>query len=210
MEEQQYFKAKVIYIGDPMCAYSYGMASEIKKLRDFAVKNNYFFEMIMGGLAPEGGKPWSAKLIEDTKTQWQEVQKETNKPFAYNLFESDKFDFCSEPACRAVVTFRELNPVLELEFFEEIQHAFFVENRDPKKNKFYKAICRKLNVDFDEFLEMFSSDEGLEETNNEFLLTREWGVESYPSILFERNGRLEYVSLGFTTFEFLRDKLLER
>jgi putative protein-disulfide isomerase len=82
---------------------------------------------------------------------WEEIHERSGQPFNYALLQRDSFNYDTEPACRAVVAARTLDPNAEHLFFELVQHHFYVQNQDPNQVDFYAPICTKLELDFARF-----------------------------------------------------------
>ena len=196
-------KENVIYVGDPMCSWCWGIAPELKKLREFAIGNDMNFSIVVGGLRPGGGDPWDAQMKEFLEHHWNEVLARTGQPFGYDLFKLDDFNYDTEPACRAVVAARPQVGIRELEFFENVQRKFYVESQDPGKLVFYQSICEAMEISFDIFSKNFNS-EGIQRlTNEEFIMNRKWGVKGYPTVLFGSNNELKLITNGYISSDVM-------
>ena len=206
-------KTEIIYVGDPMCSWCWGISPSLKQLRDHYQKEEIGFRIVVGGLRPGGGDPWNDQMKNFLKEHWAHVTEASDQPFGYQLMELDHFDYDTDPSCRAVIAARPFVKEKELEFFEEVQRKFYVESQDPKGIKFYKSICNLFGIDFDQFSKRFESKAVLEETRAEFDLTRRWGVRGYPSTVLLRNDQLFLIANGYATFDQMRsnvDELLSK
>lgn len=201
--------AKIIYVADPMCSWCYGMQTELKKLKAYfdIHQPNLKFTITVGGLRPGGGENWDENLKLNLIKDWNEVKARTNQPFSYKLLEKENFNYDTEPACRAVVAARQLNPKRELNFFFDIQHKFYAEAKDPTEIGFYESICLKNEIDFTDFIELFVSEEVKNLTHREFIMNREWGVTDFPTIIFQQEDDLYAIAKGFTSFEALKTQI---
>lgn len=200
---------KIIYVADPMCSWCYGMASELRKLKAYfeTQRPNILFTLTVGGLRPGGGDEWNSSFKATLKEHWKQIHEKTGQPFSHKLLEKEKFNYDTEPSCRAVVSARQLNPEKELSFFNAIQHKFYTESEDPTEADFYHSICLNHNIDFTDFLELFFSDEIKELTQREFIMNREWGVTAYPTIIFQKEDDLYAIARGYTSFEALKKQI---
>ena len=206
-------KTEIIYIGDPMCSWCWGISPALIKLRDHYRDKEVGYRVVVGGLRPGGGDPWNDQMKDFLKEHWGHVTEMSGQPFGYKLMERDDFNYDTEPACRAVVAARPLVNEQEMEFFEEIQRKFYVESEDPGTNEFYQSICEKFGVDYQKFLERFESEEVRYETRNEFMLNRQWGVQGYPTIVLLHQDQLFMIAHGYATFEQMQaqvDKTIAR
>ncbi len=198
---------EVVYVGDPMCSWCWGIAPNLQRLAEHCRDSGLAFRVVVGGLRPGGGDAWTGQFKRFLEHHWREIGKLTGQPFGYELLERDAFDYDTEPACRAVVAARPQAGAAELDFFYAVQRKFYVDNEDPKDVDFYRDICAALELDFDRFRERFESDEVRAETLAEFQLNRSWGVTGYPTVLVRTTDRRTTLATGYATFEDMRDRL---
>jgi putative protein-disulfide isomerase len=193
---------EIIYVGDPMCSWCWGISNHLKDLKSHF--SDYKFSVVLGGLRPGGGGAWDDQMKEFLKHHWQEVTERSGQPFGYSLFDRVDFNYDTEPPCRAVVTSRKWIRDQELEFFEAVSRKFYVDNDDPNKPEFYRSICEQFNIPFDEFLVDFESDELKLATNQDFQLNRQWGVKGYPTVLFKTGDQLYQINNGYMEFDQMK------
>ncbi|MEM7513468.1 MAG: DsbA family protein [Bacteroidota bacterium] len=198
----------VIYVGDPMCSWCWGITEHLKSFRKSLKQQGIKFEILMGGLRPGGGDPWNDKMKNFLKHHWEEVNKRSGQPFGYGLFEKESFNYDTEPACRAVVTSRNFLEADQVnDFYEEVQRKFYVDSQDPNETEFYRSICEMFEIDFEEFKSLFGSNQAKEATRNEFVLNREWGVRGYPTVLLSHKTDLHMLARGYADEEELTNRL---
>jgi len=191
---------EIIYVGDPMCSWCWGISPELNRLAKAARENGINYRIVLGGLRPGGGDPWNDQFKNFLRHHWEEVNKRSGQPFGEKLFERESFNYNTEPACRAVVCARQLAPASEERFFELVQHYFYVRNEDPNEVEFYAPICEVLNIDFERFKLLFASDELRWLTAREFRQSREWGVRGFPSVLLKKDQELQIIARGYAEF----------
>jgi putative protein-disulfide isomerase len=126
-------RQEIIYVGDPMCSWCWGISPALIQLRDHFVQEKIAFRILVGGLRPGGGDTWNEEMKDFLKHHWEKVHEKSAQPFGYKLFDLEDFNYDTEPSCRAVVAARPLVKEKEMEFFEAIQRKFYVESQDPKK-----------------------------------------------------------------------------
>ncbi len=200
---------ELIYIGDPMCSWCWGISPELNALERYATTKSIPFNIVMGGLRPGGGEEWNDEFKGFLKHHWEEVNKRSGQPFGFELFELSDFDYDTEPACRATVTARIIASSKALTFYELVQHHFYVQSKDPKNVSFYKPICEQLSIDFNEFAALFSSDDMKEATAEDFAQSRRWGVRAFPSIVYRKDEQLYLIAQGYATYQALRERVAE-
>jgi len=199
-------KPQLIYVGDPMCSWCYGMSEELSQTVSF-FDDKVELQMIMGGLRAGGGEEWNSKFKDFLKHHWEDVSKRSGQPFKYDLLKRENFDYDTEPACRAVVAIEEMDKSKSLPFFKAVQKGFYYDNEDPKSKTFYKSIVGELGLDYDRFCELFDSQEVKNNTQNHFRNAGQLGVRSFPTVLLQKNGQLYMIASGYDTFDNMRSRI---
>lgn len=199
--EAQKTGTEIIYVGDPMCSWCWGISPQLHQLEHRAAQEGIPFRIVVGGLRPGGGDPWDEKFQDFLKHHWEEVTARSGQPFGYQLFERENFNYDTEPSCRAVVAVRQLDATLEHKFFELVQHYFYVQNEDPSTDAFYQPICTRLGLDYEAFLTLFHSEEIKVATTADFQLNRQWGVRGYPTVILRKDDKLMLLATGYADFE---------
>ncbi len=201
---------EIIYVGDPMCSWCWGISNHLKQLKES--NPQYQFKIVVGGLRPGGGEVWDDRMKNFLRHHWEEVTKRSGQPFGYALFDREEFNYDTEPPCRAVVASRAWIPDQELEFYEAVSRKFYVDNEDPNEPEFYRSICEQFGIDYNKFLKSFQSEETKYATYQEFQLNRQWGVRGYPTVLFKTEDQLFQINNGYAEYEQMQaiiDKIIE-
>jgi putative protein-disulfide isomerase len=195
----------VRYVGDPMCSWCWGMSPSVSAVQELCAAEGLEFAITVGGLRAGGGDPWNQQFKKFLRQEWQHIERITGQPFGYSLLDLEHFDYDTEPTCRAIVAFQNLQaeekfPVgLTFEFFAAVQRKFYVEGEDPKQTSFYQKICTTLKVDFDAFRQLFEAAETQQLVLKEFVKCRQLGVRSFPTLLLEKNGEVTTLVEGFSS-----------
>lgn len=199
---------EIIYVGDPMCSWCWGISPALTELEDEARRRGLPMRVVAGGLRAGGGDPWDENFRSFLRHHWEEIGERTGQPFSMTLLDSEAFDYDTEPSCRAVVVARDLlDPSQAYSFFAAVQERFFAHGEDPKDVETYRALCARFDVDFNEFRKRFESPEAKARTSAEFREVRSWGVRSFPTVLLREGDDLRPVALGFATAQAMIDAL---
>ena len=102
-------KPKLIYVGDPMCSWCYGISEELSKTIDH-YQDRLELEIIMGGLRAGGGETWNTSFKDFLRHHWEDVGIKSGQPFKFDLLDRTEFDYDTEPACRAIVVIENISP----------------------------------------------------------------------------------------------------
>lgn len=188
-------KPQLIYIGDAMCSWCYGFAPEITKIKAH-FENKVDFKIINGGLRPYNTES-IVTLADFLKEHWQEISALTGQKFSYEILKKEDFIYDTEPASRAVVVCRNLNPEKEFEFFKATQELFYFQNKETNKADSYKELVAKFGINFNEFEKQFNSEEVKQQTKKEFEMASSIGVSGFPSLVLFQNGKYISIANGY-------------
>jgi len=198
---------EIIYVGDPMCSWCWGISPQLNALQRYSNQAGIPFTMVMGGLRAGGGDEWNSDFKNFLKHHWEEVNKRSGQPFGYALFNQETFNYDTEPACRAIVTIRAMAPQKALNFYEWVQHSFYVDSKDPKEVSFYESICKKLSIDFTLFSQKFTSQEMKVATQKDFVQSRSLGASGFPSVIYRKKDQVHFIARGFANYESMKARL---
>jgi putative protein-disulfide isomerase len=187
-------KTKIIYVGDPLCSWCYGFAPEIAKVKEHF--DSLHFQVVIGGLRPYNTETM-ADIGDLLKEHWEAVEKRSDQPFNYGIIEDKTFVYDTEPPARAVIVMRELNKDAEFEFFKEVQHLFYEQNKNTNDVKVYLPLLEKHEVDSEEFENTFESQWAKMEVKKDFQLATQMSVSGFPALLLDHEGKFYVVCKGY-------------
>ena len=196
---------ELIYIFDPLCGWCYGMTPVVQRIRT-ELADQLQVSVLSGGMitgervAPLGAK-WNY-----IKNALQDVEKAAGVRFgeAYlQLGEEGTNMQDSEPPCRALTVFRQLNtdPSRVIDFAHDIQQAHYFHGLDLNEPATYIPIIRRYDLDAAEFQRRLALPEIATATRQEFAAVARIGVQGFPTLLL-RVGEQGYVlARGFQPYE---------
>lgn len=189
---------ELIYVGDPMCSWCWGIAPELQALVD--AHPELPLRIVVGGLRPGPnaqtvGPEFAGRLAH----HWEDVQRRSGQPFDRTLLDDHGWLYDTEPACRAVVVMRELASHETFRFFKRLQHAFYAEGRAVWDPEIYDELIEGFDVDPDEFMDAFGSRDAVKATWQDFSLARSWGINGFPTIVLRQGSTGQVIARGYTT-----------
>jgi len=193
------YKPTLIYIGDPMCSWCYGIAPELDKVKNhFGEKLDY--EVVMGGL-----RPYNTQTMSELKSfltdHWQHVKQASQQPFNYDILNNTSITYDTEPPCRAVVAVRQIDNSKSLSFFKNVQSAFYKDNKNMHLVESYYDALNSVNIDKREFTELFNSDQLKNDVKKDFQMAASLGVNSFPTILLKVGKEYSVIAKGYAKGE---------
>ena len=197
----------LLYVADPMCSWCYGFAPVIDALADH-FGERLPINLLMGGLRAGNTKPMTDADKKAISGHWKKVAASTGQPFDFGLFDREGWIYDTEPACRAVVTMRLLNPRLALGYKGRVQTAFYAENRDTTKEAVLADIAGEAGVDREIFFAEMISPEAKNATMRDFLTAQESGIRGFPTLLAgDGTGHYLTITNGYRPIDGLPEAL---
>ena len=194
----------LIYVGDTMCSWCHGFSPELDKLKSNHPELN--FRLVMGGLRPYNTEK-AIDMAEFLRSHWVEIGERTGQPFSLDILDDPNFIYDTEPASRAVVVARLMNPEIEYEFFKAVQHAFYAGNKNTNDVKTYLEIAKEYDLDVAEYEKLFTSEEAQLHTRSDFKLSSDMGVRGFPSMILKVGSRFVQIANGYQKAENIEEIL---
>jgi len=196
-----------IYVADPMCSWCYGFAPVISALEQ-QFRGRLPMRLVMGGLRAGNTQPMRAKDKDYIRDAWTRVGAASGQPFDVSFFDRDGFIYDTEPACRAVVTIRALDPPRALAMMSRIQSAFYAENRDVTSTEVLADIAAEDGHDRAAFLDAFLSADVRNAAFRDFLTAQEMGVRGFPTLIVgSKTAGYTLVTNGFRPLDGLPEAI---
>lgn len=189
---------EIIYVGDPMCSWCWGIAPELDELS--RQRSDLPFRIVLGGLRPGA----DAAVVDDRMAaslahHWEEVGTRSRQPFDHLLLDQRGWLYDTEPACRAVVVMRELDEELAWPLFKRLQHLFYAEGVMLSDPAVYRSIVADFAVDVDDFVAAFDSNTAVTQTWQDFAAARKWGITGFPTVFVRDGEKGHLLARGYTT-----------
>lgn len=197
---------KLIYVGDPMCSWCWGIANDLEQIKE-EYSDKLGFEILLGGLRPGGGEEWTSEFREMIKSHWEHVEQASGQPFDYSFFDRDQFNYDTEPPARAVRVVRDLNPDKEWLFFKSLQKMFYAENRNIDDLNELEKACSETDIDFHQFQQKFLSQEYKQLVNKDFMFAQQMGIRGFPSVVLKKGEEYHAVTMGYSNYDRMNEIL---
>jgi len=194
---------EILYFGDPMCSWCWGFMPVIKSIHN-EFNDTAPLSIILGGLHAYDDFPMSADYKKSIRHHWEDVNKATDAVFDYRFFDRDGFILNTEPACRAVVTVRKIDPSVALPFYESISRCFYAENKDTTDQQTFEPLAEQVGINIEQFFEDFKSDETIVETKSDFQFSKNLGVTGFPTVIVKENKKMALLTAGYQPYQNLK------
>jgi putative protein-disulfide isomerase len=199
--------SRLLYIADPMCSWCWGFSPVMDKVRDH-FGQELPIRLLMGGLRPGTEEPMTLGKKMEIRDHWEHVQQASDQPFDFAFFDREEFIYDTEPASRAVVVVRRLEPDRVFDYFKSVQEAFYARNRDVTDPEVLAVIAVELGLDTEAFTAEFRTGQTITETWRDFETSRRLGVTGFPTLLAgSEDGGYEVITAGYRKWEAVKEAI---
>lgn len=187
-----------------MCSWCWGFAPTINELR-----RSYPVKIVLGGLAPDSDAPMADETRAYVQQAWRDVAATTGAEFNFDFWTQCAPRRSTYPANRAVVLARRQG--LEWQMLKAIQHAYYLQARNPSDAPVLADLASEIGMDRDQFLAQLGAESTQSELEQDFELRASIGANSFPSIALRETGPSgggnRLIHSGWVTLDQIRVKL---
>lgn len=187
-------KVTLYYAHDPMCSWCFGFRPVWSEVTDWC-QGKLTIEYLMGGLAPDSDVEMPQAMQNDIQSYWRKIENYIpGAQFNFDFWTNNKPRRSTYRSCRAVICARTQQFEKQFEMVRLIQNAYYQQAKNPSDRDTLIACAKQCELD----IERFENDLDAPYTNDllkvEMLQCRDLGLNSFPSLLLEKDG--EYISIG--------------
>lgn len=195
--------ATLYYCHDPMCSWCWAFKPTWEKVRT-AVEGKVNLRYLLGGLAPDNNLPMGLETQNYVQANWENIQQVVpGTEFNYDFWRLCKPKRSTYPACRAVICARKQQPRVEVFYTEAIQHAYYLEAKNPSNDDALIDIAEKLGLGVKQFSEDLHSLEAQSVLDKEIALSQSLGMTSFPSLKLLSGGVLSTIEIDYNNPDFI-------
>ena len=171
---------ELIFVIDPMCSWCWGFHPVMEELRH-THSDTYKFTLVVGGLRTSGQMIWNEQSKIYLKQNWDAVAKRTGQLFSQELLKKPIFDYDTYPACKAIITVRELwGEEASFHYLSAIQKAFYTEGIDITSPDILSSYITQEKEKFQAF---YTSKRAEVLMQHDFSKARSMGANAFPSVV---------------------------
>ncbi|MDH1279153.1 DsbA family protein [Pseudomonas chengduensis] len=194
--------SRLLYVMDPMCSWCWGFAPVVEALAEQAAAAGVSLQIVVGGLRRDQVAIDAAARVRYLG-YWQAVNASTGQLFDFERGLPEGLVYDTEPACRALVTARQLDAASAWTLLKLVQQAFYTEGADVTQASVLVQLAERAGIPRIEFAEAFDSQAMQEATAADFTWVQDLGIAGFPTLLAERDGQLALLTNGYQPLEVL-------
>jgi putative protein-disulfide isomerase len=197
---------KLLYFADPMCSWCWGFTPVIDAVKkEFADRLN--LAIVMGGLRPGSSEKMSSKMRDKIFHHWRSVDKMTGQDFTFEGAMPSGFIYDTEPPSRALISVANIDADITFAFFKALQSAFYTKQMDVTQTKILTQLANEFDIDSNQFLTEFESEQAKHKTHAQFEMSRQYGVRGFPTLILYDEDRYYPICNGYQSLEPLKSKI---
>ena len=191
---------KVIVVTDPMCSWCWGMAPAVEEAAS-RLAGEVEFDLLLGGINTHG-----SQFIGDYGKRhlfriWHEVQATTGQTFGFRL--PEQFVYNSTLPCIAVQTVRARLERPPFGYLHRLQQLFFEHGVNINDADVLADAASEFGWQPQRFVNALADNEVATGVVHGFAVSRTYGTNALPSILWERNGDRTLLAGGYADADML-------
>jgi putative protein-disulfide isomerase len=194
------------YVADPMCSWCWGFQANLMQIKE-ALPSELPLVYVMGGLARDSAEPMPEDVKAYVKNAWRQVTAETGASFNWDFWEVCEPRRSTYPSCRAFYAAQAQGEESGVLMFEAIQRAYYQEARNPSDLDTLVAVADEIGLNVDRFVLDLKSGAIEKAMQEGFQLRRELQANEFPSLVFRKGERVDFLVRGYDAVEVVLDRL---
>lgn len=203
---RQTMNIKLLYVYDALCGWCFGFSPVVRQLVN-EHGDKVTVEIISGGLRIDDAVGTIDEVAPFIRTAYKSVENTTGikfgEAFVQGPLARGDMRLNSLPPAKALAIFRKTFPEKALEFASALHNMVYVDGFSPEDETAIARYAESLGYPREPFLEAFRSPEADALARADFAKARQLGVQGYPCLLKENNGRWEVISSGYIPYQKL-------
>ena len=199
--------AELLYFHDPMCSWCWAFRPAFVALQA-QLPATVTLRRVVGGLAPDNDQPMSDEMRAKLQDTWRMIQQTVpGTRFNFAFWKDCTPRRSTYGACRAVLAAARLSPAHEASMIEGIQHAYYLDARNPSDVDTLIDLAAAIGLDRERFAAEISGDAVEALMREEVAFARRAPVVGFPSLVVRTGSILRPVDVDFHDAESMRRQI---
>ena len=201
-------RAQLFYIYDPMCSWCWGYAPTWQRLqRELASEVDIIYGL--GGLAEDSDVLMPEAMQVFLQQTWRKIAQQLGTELNFDFWQQCQPRRSTFPACRATLIAREFGK--ELEMLTAIQHAYYLQAKNPSNLDTLQALAVDIGLDGYDFLQKLKSQSVDEQLMAEINKMRSLPINGFPALVLVKEQLLIPIPIDYQdwrkSFEIIMKKI---
>jgi len=200
-------KTTLIYVHDPMCSWCWGFADVYEQLLP-KLPAEIVIRRLLGGLAPDSEVPMPESMQAMLQQTWHRIEAMIpGKQFNFEFWSKCTPRRSTYPACRAVIAAREQGEQNDPIMTRAIQQAYYQQARNPSDHETLVKLAAEIGLDAKRFANQLLDVKTHQQLLDEIDSARSIGIDSFPSLMLEQNGRFTSILANYTNMDQILNQI---
>lgn len=201
-------RAQLFYIYDPMCSWCWGYAPTWQRLqRELTSEVDIIYGL--GGLAEDSDVLMPEAMQVFLQQTWRKIAQQLGTEFNFDFWQHCQPRRSTFPACRATLIAREFGK--EQEMLTAIQHAYYLQAKNPSNLDTLQALAVDIGLDGYDFLQKLKSQSVDEQLMAEINKMRSLPINGFPALVLVKEQLLIPIPIDYQdwrkSFEIIMKKI---
>ena len=200
-------KDTLYYVLDPMCSWCWGFSKTWSAIKS-SLSDDISIQYVMGGLAPDSNEPMTDEMRDYIQTMWRKIERSVpGTKFNYDFWTNCSPRRSTYPACRAVIAIRKQNPSLEEQMINSIQHAYYIDAKNPSDDSTLIDLALKLDIDIEQFKKTLNNNETQSLLLEDISIAKQLGAQGFPSLFYKDSKEIRPLQIDYNNPRIILDQI---
>ena len=198
---------ELLYFHDPMCSWCWAFRPVFKALQA-QLPAGLTIRRVVGGLAPDNDQPMSEEMRARLQGTWRTIQETVpGTRFNFAFWKKCTPRRSTYNACRAVLAATRLSPEHEDLMTEAIQHAYYLEARNPSDIATLIILAGVIGLDRKRFTAEIEGPTVEAQLREELAFSRSAPIQGFPGLVARSKSGLHQVETDYRDPEPMRRQI---
>ena len=190
-----------------MCSWCWGFSKTWSAIKS-SLSDEISIQYVMGGLAPDSNEPMTDEMRDYIQTMWRKIERSVpGTKFNYDFWTNCSPRRSTYPACRAVIAIRKQNPSLEEQMINSIQHAYYIDAKNPSDDSTLIGLASKLDIDIEQFKKTLNDNETQSLLLKDISIAKQLGAQGFPSLLYKDSKEIRPLQIDYNNPRIILDQI---
>ena len=190
-----------------MCSWCWGFSKTWSAIQS-SLSDEISIQYVMGGLAPDSNEPMTDEMRDYIQTMWRKIERSVpGTKFNYDFWTNCSPRRSTYPACRAVIAIRKQNPSLEEQMINSIQHAYYIDAKNPSDDSTLIDLALKLDIDIEQFKKTLNNNETQSLLLEDISIAKQLGAHGFPSLFYKDSKEIRPLQIDYNNPRIILDQI---
>jgi len=195
------------YVHDPMCSWCWGFKPVLAKLKN-KLPVGIEMQYVLGGLATDTNSPMPDSMRSQIISTWKHIQETIpDTQFNYDFWIKCTPKRSTYMSCRAILSAEKQQPGKSFEMLTAIQEAYYLHALNPSEISTLCDLANNIGLNINEFIEDIKSEEINKQLNEEISMTKNLGVDSFPSLVLKIGEKNYPIALDYNHSDIILEHI---